>query len=914
MIAPNVCPNEQTLASLLSGHLSSPEVEQIAQHLELCPNCAKLAEKIDVIAAANPLAATIEPSLSPTPAPDEERINKLINLLCDLGSQSRVPEYSNPAINTLWDVGNILIPSNKPEYLGRIGQYRVQSLLGAGGMGDVYLARQDRPNRPVALKIVRSRPGGDGDLLARFRAEAEAAARLSHPNIVQVYEAGECDRAAFIAMELVEGESLATRLSRALLAPPEAAELMCRLAKAVHFAHENGVVHRDLKPSNVLLDRNGVPKLSDFGLAKVLGSTDSDQTKTGAVLGTPAYMAPEQVIDGKKVGPLTDVYGLGAILYECLTGRPPFKCPTALETMEQVRTNEPIAPGRLQFGIQRDLQTICLKCLQKDPNQRYPSALAFAQDLDRFIRGEPIKARPTGIFTRGWKWALRRPTNAALLLISLLLTVGLIALIVTYTVRLRTEVDRANAFASESHRQQERASTNYRSARDALSLIVRHLDNRRATNIPQLMELRREQLEDALAFYEGALRGLEDSDPAVVLDTAMAAAAAGDIQHTLGREKASRESFQRALGLLEQLPADFRERPEARGGFIHCYKHLAYLANDQPRSTETYLLKARDEAEKLSGLDPSNPDWLNALVEGEHNLGVYFFENHQNGPAVEHYLRGIELRTGLISHHPKNEYFRAELGEDLLNLGLIYSVENEVDKAADVFRRADDLLRPLVESHPGDDVYGLSLSALYINWGILLRRTDLPEAFIKFNRAVELAEAALGREPHYPVARSRALNAHGARALALDQAGKLAEALSDWDRVVELADDDIRAHHRVNRAILMIKAGSYHRAAGEAHKLISDPRITDDNRYNLACILASLANAKTNDLGFGALMSVAAAEAHATAALDLLRRVHANGFFQMSGNTSLLTEDEDLAPLRTRADFQLLLKDMPAKR
>ena len=284
--------------------------------------------------------------------------------------------------------------------------YEILGLLGQGGMGVVYKARQAAANRVVALKMIL---GGfaDGEARERFRTEAHAVARLQHPNVVQVFQVGEYRGLPFFSLEFCAGGSLEARLKAAPTTPAEAARLIDVLARAVHHAHERGIVHRDLKPANVLLTEDGTPKLTDFGLAKKLDEVG--RTQTGAVMGSPPYMAPEQASGRvKEIGPLTDVYGLGAILYECLTGRPPFKADTLVETLIQVQQDEPAAPRRLRAGTPRDLETICLKCLQKDPKRRYSSAAALADDLRRHLAGEPITARPVGRLERAWRWGRRR--------------------------------------------------------------------------------------------------------------------------------------------------------------------------------------------------------------------------------------------------------------------------------------------------------------------------------------------------------------------------------------------------------------------------------------------------------------------------------------------------------------------------
>ncbi len=291
--------------------------------------------------------------------------------------------------------------------------YELLEELGRGGMGVVYKARHLALNRIVALKMILHTKHARPEDRVRFRAEAEAVAQLQHPHIVQIYEIGDHDGMPFFSLEFCSGGPLTRKLRDIPLPPRESAELTQTLARAMQAVHEVRVIHRDLKPDNILLTVDGTPKITDFGLAKRLDQPG--QTQTGVILGTPSYMAPEQA-GGKNadLSPRTDVYALAAILYEMLTGRPPFKAATVWETRTQVLTVEPVPPRRLQPQVPADLETVCLKGLQKDPRRRYASAAELADDLARFLRGEPIRARPVPVWERVLRWARRQPAAAAL--------------------------------------------------------------------------------------------------------------------------------------------------------------------------------------------------------------------------------------------------------------------------------------------------------------------------------------------------------------------------------------------------------------------------------------------------------------------------------------------------------------------
>ncbi len=359
--------------------------------------------------------------------------------LCPVCGGPPRPDRVPPELSWLQDAGTLPPPVRRPTVRSQpaanplpthwasvpatnqsIAGYQTLGELGRGGMGVVYKAMQVQLQRIVALKMILAGAHASPGDLARFYREARAAARLRHPNIVQIHDVGTAQGQPYFALEYVEGGSLDQRIQDKPWGQRKAAQLVQTLAEAVHAAHRHRIIHRDLKPANVLLTADDTPKITDFGLAKRLDGSESIRTQTGAILGTPAYMAPEQAEGSKEVGPAVDVYALGAILYELLTGRPPFQAATPLDTILQVLTHEPVPPSRWRPGLDRDLEAICLKCLEKEPARRYASAKGLANDLRRFLDGEAIRARGTRAWERPIRWARRRPVHAALAGVSLL--------------------------------------------------------------------------------------------------------------------------------------------------------------------------------------------------------------------------------------------------------------------------------------------------------------------------------------------------------------------------------------------------------------------------------------------------------------------------------------------------------------
>jgi tetratricopeptide (TPR) repeat protein len=616
--------------------------------------------------------------------------------------------------------------------------YTILGLLGRGGMGVVYQARQESLHRLVALKMLLAGDHAERGDLARLRREAEAVAQLQHPNIVQVFDVGEHQGRPYLALELVGGGSLAQHLAGTPQPPRAAAELVETLARAMQHAHEQGIVHRDLKPANVLLVTGGLappgaddakppaaptPKITDFGLAKWLNAGAS-HPHSGAVVGTPSYMAPEQAANRPgQVGPAADVYALGAILYECLTGRPPFHGATLLETLEQVRSQEPVPPRLLQPKVPRDLDTICLKCLQKEARKRYASARELAEDLRRFLAGEPIKARPVGAWGQAVKWARRRPAAAALIAVSILGAAALLATLLLSNVHIAREKAQADS-------QRERAEANLELARQAVDDYITKVGQDARLRQHDLEALRKQLLRSALGFYQKFAEQQRGDDPKVQAERGRAYLRLAFVTQQVGDNAEAVTLYEQAAALFDRLAADHPDVADYRRQLAVAHNDLGnlHLGAGRHERAEAQLRQALDVRRRSAEDSPGDADLQADLAASHVNLGAVYRITGRSSDAETAFRTAASVLEALVRDHPRQARYQADLASCLNHLGLLHHERGRLGPAESALERTRDLRRQLVVAHPGDPERQADLAQGLENLAILYRTTGRPAA------------------------------------------------------------------------------------------------------------------------------------------------------------------------------------------
>jgi tetratricopeptide (TPR) repeat protein len=720
-------------------------------------------------------------------------------------------------------------PGEKLEGLPELPGYECLSELGRGGMGIVYRAWHKELSRHVALKMVHAGAQAAAPVLARFRVEAEAVARLAHPNIVQIYDIGQHLGSPFMVLELVEGRNLAQRTAGTPQLARWSAELVETLARAIQAAHQQGVVHRDLTPSNILVAADGTPKITDFGLAKLVIGGGELRTQTGDLLGTPSYMAPEQASSRQAaIGPATDVYALGAILYELLCGRPPFKGESPLETLRQVIANPPVAPSRLRPELPRDLETICLKCLRKEPPQRYADALALALDLRRYLDGRPILARPSSMVERAWRWCKRNRAVAALLALVIGLCVALALGSTAAALRLKLSRD-------EARLQRNLADANFRDARQAVDDLFTRASESTLLHAPGLQPLRRQLLEDALRYYQGFSRRLGDR-PGVQAELAAALDRVATITAEIGSKEQALYYREKAHGIYQALaavhPADSRLRrglarsiaaiaalrAEAgrRDEAVALYQHALAIqrglvtlgpgdarAGDDLAASESGLgrvleaLSRREEAvhcyeravairESLTAPEIDVPVLRNDLALDHARIGRLHHDAGREDQAIQSYQGALAIQEGLVRAHPEVPSYRSGLAGTCTLLGISLRAAKRLDAAIESYQKARQAQEELVAANPSVTDYRFELAATFNDIANLERASGRRhEALRTHERALEIRQALVAANPRvvrYQNAMAASFNAIGINQTEL---GRPEEALKTFDRLRE---------------------------------------------------------------------------------------------------------------------------------
>jgi serine/threonine protein kinase/Flp pilus assembly protein TadD len=754
-----------------------------------------------------------------------EKILQIHHGVCDRSGPSGLAA----ALATLTPEQTLVQP--KSPGVRRLGKYELLEELGRGSMGVVYKAREPALDRLVALKVVLAGPHAGPDQLVRVHREARAIARLQHPNIVQIHEIGEDDGRPFLCMEYVDGLGLDRLLARwnaqasLGLTPLAAAQLLESLAHAVHHAHQQGIIHRDLKPANILLASGGVvsgesktpaayaspltthyspltPKITDFGLAKFLDSS-ADATQGGHLVGTPSFMAPEQAGGrSNEAGPTVDVYALGGILYQLLTGRPPFQAPTVQETLELVRSAEPTPPRQLQPNLPRDLQTICLKCLAKEPSSRYASAQELAEDLRRFLAGEPIRARPATVTDRLGKWVKRRPVVAGLLTALFLAVVGGGMGIIWQWQRAEqnaADADRnARKFKQERDKAVEergRAERHLKSARESIDELAKLGDQLYLQ--PQMTRTGKTLLEKVLAFYQEVLKD-ESTDPVVRLGTAQVCGHVAGIRHTLGQWDLAIEAFEQESTLLEGLLKEAPENVLYRQRLAQSVRRRANVLRDVGKTLQARAAyqEAASLGEQILATAPANPTYQAGLANTVFNMTTVFSQK-EHAPEVQRlFQRAIDLIQSALKTNPQDAGWQSELALYLEGLGLFHWQAGQGAQAEATFRAGIEIQERLQKLGQLNRETQRYLGRAYSSLGMIVAgRGRFVEAEKIYDQAADLLGRLVKEYPDDMHRRYELVRTRTGQGALQEKLGKYHEAAKYYREAVQLHPDSATANN-----------------------------------------------------------------------------------------------------------------------
>jgi serine/threonine-protein kinase len=768
--------------------------------------------------------------------------------------------------------------------------YELIHVIARGGMGIVYRARDRRLNRQVALKMILASQALSETDRRRFHNEAEAVASLDHSHIVPIYDVGEHRGLPYFSMRLVPGGSLASQLTRFVLEPKAAARLLVPVARAMHYAHQRGVLHRDLKPSNVLIDADEQPYVTDFGLAKRLlsndsGSGDATLTQSGAIVGTPGYMAPEQA-QGKRsaVTTATDIYGLGSILYALLTGGPPFSGDDIWETLEALRERPPQAPHELNPRVERDLELICLKCLDKDPARRYPSAEILAGELERYLDGRPlVYTRPIRTAELVWRWYMRHRLLAslagALILAMLLLTAGSIIAAVRF-----------KALSDRERQSRQRAEESRALASDVATQSLTLISESEEFKTHGLERLRKELLSRARDFWE-KFTDQDSTDPAVQAERGKAYVRLGTIASALDSNSEAKAALGQAQAVFEQLTVACPDVPDYRdelAGALHQLGNLYQKTGQAPQAEAAY-----SEARRIrQSLDNEYP----GVARYRDHLGRTIFQcalqEQQSGrlkQAEKGYEQARQTFAQLVQEEPAAADYQEALAGTFFNLGTLFLAQKAPARARENFESARPIYESLLRMKPQKPEYQSAVARTSHRLGSLYREAhQFGRADDAYNKASVLTERLYRDHPNVPGHRLNLVALLHARGKLYFDNERFEESRPFMEKAISIGEDLVHEYRDVPL---------YREELGK-------------NYYDTACFYSLWSKHVSKDASLPEPVKDKLQKQFRAAAIAFLGKAQAIGFFKQRTMSETLKTDSDLDPLRGREDFKKLVAEI----
>jgi serine/threonine-protein kinase len=777
-----------------------------------------------------------------------------------LADEDRFDAAVAPLMGRSSSSGNSKTITVMPRTGQTLGSYELLEELGRGGMGVVYKARQKGVNRLVALKMIGTGPWTTPADLQRFRLEAAAIAEMDHPHIVPLYEVGEEEGQPFYSMKWVEGGSLASQIERFRSRPREAVRLLLTVARAVEHAHQHGILHRDLKPGNILIDSHGEPHVTDFGLAKKLEPPASNSgirtvpvapTLSGTALGTPSYMAPEQARNARAVTTAADVYSLGAILYEMLTGRPPFRRSTSMETLLDVLEREPESPSKVCKDVDRDLETICLKCLQKEPSNRYPSAAALADDLQRYLNRETIQARPVGRLERFARWCRRQPVVAGLsaaVVVSVVVGLTLVLLHWQWAEEARGRAEeksdlaekesrraaeeegkakqalkRAEEAQQQADRKRRETDAAYRIAHGFMVKYCIELCEVKLKQYPGLLPLRMELLEAGVKYCKSILARNEHNQEwrEEIANTYFHI---GALQADLARRPESLRAYEEALRRFRDLARDYpnstKIAQQTAETLFNMSSHQGALGNLETKRRS--LAEARSIVEKLKKDRPNDREleqFLSLILNNESGLAGDT-QRPDNPPIKAEQV--VAMRRKLLAQNPESLDYQYRLAGGLFNLALAYNRLGRGKEGLSAFEEARELLEKLVRKDPANGNFKCELSKTCRHLANSRTANERhAEAAKLYEEARELLEGKPPRTPSNPDLQSDLADVYSDLGSALFRQQKTAEGMKAYDRASSLFRGLVQEHPGVGQYEVGLAYTHYN--LGNAHRRGNKP-------------------------------------------------------------------------------------------